>query len=63
MANIVHDCTSDVWSVAPSSNPEDEEYFTDEADALEGAYDWSIKECGQPMIICKNGKRMLEIIA
>ena len=59
MANIVHD----VWSVAPSSNPEDEEYFTTLDESVDAAYEWSIKSNGDAMIICKNGKRMLEIIA
>ena len=62
-STIVYDCTGDSWSVAPKNNPEDKEYFNDETEAFDGAYDWSIKECGQPMIICKNGEKLIEIAA
>ena len=51
------------WSVAPKSNPEDVEFFTSEDHALDVAFDWSVDNHGDTMIIQCNGVNWMEVTA
>ena len=51
------------WSVAPKSNPEDRQFFTSEHHAVDVAFDWSVDSHGDPMIICRNDVKWMEVTA
>jgi len=51
------------WSVAPKYSPEDMEFFTSEDHALDVAFDWSVDDHGDPMIIFRNGIKWMEVTA
>ncbi len=51
------------WSVAPKSNPEDREFFTSEDHALDVAFDWSVDNHGDTMIIQCNDIDWMEVTA
>ena len=51
------------WSVFPKGEPHDAEFFTSEHHAVDVAYDWSVDNGGEPMVIQRDGMDWMEVVA